>query len=368
MDNILTYLDWRGDITLAEREFNLIDNIILCELAYIDFVGVVPRLGNNDSAGITIQDAYEKIKSHSQGIKVTKRSGPLIAYASLLEKLAASQRFGGAWLSHFVDIYDESRHIQFAAMCIGLDDNTTYIVFRGTDSTIIGWRENFAMSFQAIPAQTEAVRYLEDVMLPDGIYRVGGHSKGGNLAAYAAMMVPDELKDQIIAIYNNDGPGFSKEILAEDEYNKIRSKIQRIVPQYCVIGLLFENDTQRHIVKSRTYGILQHDSMSWAVGKDSIVSAEDLHRRSKPINAAISRWLEGLDTAERKALVDHFFDALGSRGAKYLSDIPRSGIGSFSSVFKALVKMETEAKAASGKLRKTVRKGIRESVQGRLKR
>ncbi|MCL2827350.1 MAG: DUF2974 domain-containing protein [Oscillospiraceae bacterium] len=368
MHNILTYLDWRGDITFAERGFNSVDNLILCELVYIDFMDIVPDISTPGSRSTTIRDAYKKIRSRSEKVTATKGNRFSDVYTSLLEKLAASDRFGGARLSRLVDIYDEIRQMQFAAMCIELDDNTTYIAFRGTDQTIIGWREDFSTSFQLIPAQVEAVRYLEKAMLPDEMYRIGGHSKGGNLAVYAAMMCRDELNPQMIAIYNNDGPGLSKEILVEEKYSQIKNKIQRIVPQFCVIGMLFENDSEKQIVKSDTYGILQHDSMSWVVNRDRFVTVDDLHPDSKTLNTIISEWLEDMDVAERKAFTNHFFHALGASGAKSIFDVPKGGVGSFGSVLMALAKSEKETKVASGKLAKTVRKEIRGRIQEGFKK
>jgi len=361
--NILTYLDWRGDLTFAERAFNDVDNVILCDLAYIDFIGIIPDISAGDSASITICAAYEKMKSSGKEITVTKGKHFAEAYTAFLEKLAESERFAHIKLSNFVDIHDETRQMQFAAMCMDLEDGTNYIAFRGTDQTIVGWREDFSMSFQITQAQLEAVRYLEQVMEPDKKYRIGGHSKGGNLAVYAAMKCSDSLKDQMITIHSNDGIGLSKEILIEEKYAQIRDKIQLIVPEFCVIGMIYENGLKKKIVKSDAHGVLQHAAMSWQVKRDDFLTVDALHPDSGVIHGIITEWLEEMDMIERKILMGHFFDALSAGGAKSLFDIPKGGIGSFGSVLISLARSNKEAKAISDKSAKAVRKAIKERVQ-----
>jgi len=367
MNNILTYLDWRGDITFTERPLNHIDNVILSELAYIDFTGIVPSTPDGGVNGITLKDAYGTMMRQNNDVTVAKISIFPTVYTNLLEKMAGSARFGDAILSYYINMYDAIQNMQFAALCITLDNGVTYIAFRGTDQTIIGWRESFTMSFRVIPAQLAAVEYINDVMKPGNVYYVGGHSKGGSLAVYAAMMCRDELKHNITTIFNNDGPGMSQEMLHEERFALIKPRIVTIIPPFSVIGMLFDNGVDKHVVKSRAIGLMQHDAFSWLLERDAFIAAEGLHPGSGFINATIVEWLEEMNTAEREALVNHVFDALGVRGARYISDIPKSGIGSFSSVILALARFDNEAKVASTKLTRTVRRGILTGVRERLR-
>ena len=56
MANINEYLDWRGDVPFSLDPFNDVDNLILSELAYTDFEGIVPPLGSGES--ISLREAY----------------------------------------------------------------------------------------------------------------------------------------------------------------------------------------------------------------------------------------------------------------------------------------------------------------------
>ena len=43
MANMLDYVDWRGDIPFTQVPLNEVDNLILSQLCYIDFEGIVPH-------------------------------------------------------------------------------------------------------------------------------------------------------------------------------------------------------------------------------------------------------------------------------------------------------------------------------------
>lgn len=359
MGNILSYLDVYGNVTMDKQEFNSIDNVILCEFAYIDFVGIAAT----DNSQITIQEAYKKMMRSGQGVVPTRGSRFISTYTPLMEKLAASKRFQNAKLSNLVDIYDDVKHMQFAAMSIHLDDDSIYIVFRGTDQTIIGWRENFTMTYQVMPAQLEAAAYIDNTIRPNGKYRIGGHSKGGNLALYAAMMCRDDLKEHVIKVYNNDGPGINKEMFDEKRFNLIKDKILFTVPQSCIIGMIYDNGVDKQVIKSSKYGIMQHDTLSWMVEGNSFVPAERLHSDSSSFNAIVIEWLEDMDIIEREALTSHFFGALAVSGAKSLYDIPKGGIGSVGYILRTLIKSKKEAKAATRKLARTVGRNIQKRVR-----
>lgn len=175
MGNINTYLKWRGDLDFTERTFCEADNLALAILSYLDLGQIV----SHDQKEISIQKAYEQY----QALEIPHFTGD-DSYRLMFQYMASSRRFRTAELSYYRTIFDESRSTQFAAVQIRLGDGSRYISFRGTDYSITGWEEDFRMGSEVVPAQREATKYLNEIMDPKGAYRIGGHSKGGNLAIY----------------------------------------------------------------------------------------------------------------------------------------------------------------------------------------
>ncbi len=207
-------------------------------------------------------------------------------------------------MKEFVSIIDEVAEIQFSAVTVELDDETVYIAYRGTDDTLVGWKEDLNMSFMdVVPAQAEALAYLEQVLHKHDYRKVyiGGHSKGGNLAVYAAVHVEDILQSSIVEVFNNDGPGFKDNILSKQQYMNISDRITTLVPQNSVVGLLLEHDETYQVVKSsQSSGIMQHDGFSWEVlGNDFIyLPSLDDHRIS---GMTTKRTLEKMSADQREA-------------------------------------------------------------------
>ena len=207
MANILEYLDWRGDLTLSERPFNEVDNLILAEICYLDFSGFVPA--GFQTQQVTLQAAasayFAAHPETNMGVLVPDQIPVLVEHA------AKTARFGDIRLLGYVNRIDEETQTQFSALTMLLPDGSAYVAFRGTDDTIVGWKEDFNMAFTPeIPAQKYAAEYLRQVSgtLPFRPLLVGGHSKGGNLAVYASVFCGQEVQKRILAVYNNDGPGF----------------------------------------------------------------------------------------------------------------------------------------------------------------
>ena len=211
MADILDYIEWRGDLTFREREFNDVDNLILSLLAYSDFKGIISM--DEGSPPISIAELYSKY------VEAGKNQSELACNPKpVFEKCAKTNRFGNIMVKDYVDIVNQGRQFQFAAMTFQLGDGTVYAAFRGTDNTLVEWREDLNFSFmEATPAQLCAAEYLDIVCeKTNDPVRTGGHSKGGNLAMYAAAFCEDQNKDRIVRVYSNDGPGFN-EIIAENE-------------------------------------------------------------------------------------------------------------------------------------------------------
>ncbi len=324
MSNFLDYLAWRGDLTFEKDPFNSIDALILSTLSYVDFKDVVPGRGEGI---ITIEEASEKFfKIHSEEELAQNKS--FINYApALLKALAGSERFRKAYLLNFVDDTDISREIQFAAVEIDTSDGTSFISFRGTDDTIIGWKEDFNLSYMTVPSENEAALYLKDVTEGrEETVRIGGHSKGGHLAIYAAMTADPEISSRIEKVYSFDGPGFNHEAMESEKFRSVQPKIIKIIPETSIIGRLLENSTAPVVVKSTELGIMQHDPKSWQLEGKRFETCASTDKISDAFDETMSIWLGEMSFDDRKVFVDELFSVFEASGCEYLSTMTKVGV------------------------------------------
>lgn len=320
MSNVFDYLDWRGDITFAELPLNEVDSLILSMVCYIDLDGIVP---DDHSVAVQFLSAAKQYLRRHRGEQAYIGAIVPASVVTLLAKAAKTKRFGNVRLSGYVNIIDEDNQGQFSAMTFALGDGSFYVAFRGTDDTLIGWKENFNMSFmETVPAQAEAVKYLDSAARErsGGIY-VGGHSKGGNLAVYAAVKSTAATKERIIRTYNNDGPGFSASFIESADYQSIKNKIRTLIPESSVVGLLLEHEETYEVVKSSQVGLMQHDASSWEVLGGKFIYLNEVSEESLRIDKTLKGWLAEMDMAQRAEFVDAIYDTLASTNATTLTDI-----------------------------------------------
>ena len=225
MANILDYLDWRGDLTFDQSPFNEVDNLLLSQLVYVDLEGIVPGPESNEK--IRIAEASRIFFATHDEQKILEKVSMTKTAMYVLKKMAESERYKDAMLGGYVNDISIAEQSQFAVVCVYLGDRSLFVAFSGTDDTIVGWRENFNMGYlDATPGQKKAVDYLNSMVgIGQWRVRVGGHSKGGNLSVYASVHCRPIIKHKIIAVYSNDGPGFSKEMVESEAYQEMLSKI-----------------------------------------------------------------------------------------------------------------------------------------------
>lgn len=347
MGNILTYLEWHGNQTFSERAFCEVDNLILSELSYWEFGGIVPSVDSQET--IALKKAAELFYE-----KYPEDDGTSDHPQEMLRLMAASKRYQNVRLSNFMEVQDEKSKTEFSALHIALGDGTTYVAFRGTGDYIWGWRENFSMSFRRMGAQKLAAAYLKKTMADgDMQYRVGGHSKGGNLAVYAAMMCTEEKKKQIKEIYSNDGPGICPVIVDLEKYRQIQPKLIRIVPEFSIIGSLFAHESPTKIVASSASGLGQHVGISWLVEGDAFCEKPMLSTECQFYNHVFDRWISSATIEQRRAFTRDFFNALESGGAKRISELGKSEIDKAKRILFFLMKSKKRTKIAVRKLIKS---------------
>jgi len=323
MATILDYLDWRGDITFSERPFNEVDNLILAELAFLDFQ-YTPE--SCEAESLTLASMIPTAISS----KGTRDMGVLVPdlIPNLAEKVAVSKRFCDVLVPSQVNHIDESISEQFSATTFLLPNEMLYVAFRGTDDTIAGWHEDFNMGIMSeIPSQYSALQYLETIAhkYPNYSIMVGGHSKGGNLAVYASVFCPVEIQNRIIAVYNNDGPGFLNSILETDEHRRIADRITTILPEASVVGMLLEHEAKYKIVPSTYVGLFQHDGFSWQLLGTQFVELPELSDAGKIQQKAIHDFIKGLDMKQRVEFINTFFEILECTDARTLTDLKNGG-------------------------------------------
>ncbi len=306
MADMFDYLIWRGDLGFAQSGPNPVDALIFSGLAYVKF-DLEPNhrpvpLREAACRFFALEDIQSRVRMKND--------------LELLRAAADTERFGNARVCMYRDMLVPEQETQFGAMTFLLDDGSIFVAFRGTDLSLVGWKEDFNMTFQqTIPAQRLALQYVRDVALEYGNpLRLGGHSKGGNLAVFAAARSSPMIQDRILGVFNNDGPGFTGYLMGDPGYLAMVPRIRTFIPQSSVIGMLLEHEEPYTVIRSKTVGLLQHDFYSWEVCGPDFVPVQEITDSSQFIDATIKTWFADMSNQERNQLVDVMFALLGTGG------------------------------------------------------
>ena len=320
MANILDYLDWRGDLTFDQAPFNEVDNLLLSQLVYVDLAGIVP--GPESREKIRVAEASRIFFATHDEQKILEKISMTKTAMYVLKKMAESERYKDALLGGYVNDISIEEQSQFAVLCVYLGDRSLFVAFSGTDDTIGGWRENFNMGYlDATPGQRKAVDYLNRMVgIGQWKVRVGGHSKGGNLAVYASVHCRPIIKRKIISVYSNDGPGFSQEMIDSEAYQEMIPKIRTIIPESSIVGLLLEHEEEFQVVKSTNVGVGQHDAMSWEVLGTHFVYTDKVAEQSLLLDETMKTWLVELDANQREIIVCAVFEILDELNIRTVDD------------------------------------------------
>lgn len=339
MGNIKDYIDWRGDVTLEQSHFNEVDNLILSELAYIDFNNIINKRKMKIEEAL---DSYFEKKTDKEIINELILSQNPIPF---LESLKSSNRFKDLVLFRYENISSKKEEKQFTAISIKLNYNTIYVAFKGTDNTLFGWKEDFNMSFMSeIPSQLEALKYVNKISRKYKNIILGGHSKGGNLAIYAGVRCKKRIKKHIKMIYNNDGPGFLEEFTTTKEYESMFEKIITIIPETSIIGRLLTRKGECKVVKSDGIGIWQHDALSWQVVGDHFVTIDNVNETSNKINKILNDWLVKIDKKERELFINNLFQILDKNKIETVEDLSKLNLTKIPGLVKSFKLLDEESR------------------------
>ncbi len=316
MSGIFDYLKWRGDLTFTQDPPNAVDALIFSGLSYIRFGG---EAESNPEKPLVLKDAAERFFA----LEDCEYRSRVQRDLDLLHAAVQTRRFGNTELCMYRDLLVPEQETQFAAMTFLLDDGSMFLAFRGTDNSLVGWKEDFNMTFQqTIPAQRLALQYTRDVAMEHlRPMHLGGHSKGGNLAVFAAARSSPMIQQRILKVYNHDGPGFTQYLMGDPGYVAMVPRIGTYIPQSSVIGMLLEHEESYTVIRSKSVGLLQHDLYTWDVLGKSFIPVEEITEGSQFLDATIKTWFAEMTNQERGQLVDVMYALLGSGGAENIYDL-----------------------------------------------
>lgn len=310
--DILDYIKWRNDVPFSISPFNDVDNAILSELSYIDLDEFL-----QDNEFITLSELEDRYFEKYDYNDIYENATSTLRAPLLLKGMKNGDRFKNIMAGYFINEVEKEKDKQFSATVYVIDDTLSYVAFRGTDCSIIGWKEDFILSYSTeTEGSKSAVKYLNEVSGKlKGDLIVGGHSKGGNFAVYASVFCDENVKERIIKIYTNDGPGFHEETINMKEYREMVPKMKSILPNSSIIGMLLSNDCVSQVINSNANGIYQHDILSWQVEKDGFEKAE-LSKLGRFVKSALGSWLEKIDEETRESVIETVFSLIEASGSQ----------------------------------------------------
>ncbi len=364
MENLSGYLRWRGDLSFAQSPFNEVDGLIFCYLAYVNLDGIAPE---NPEESITVKEAAEQFFAVRTQEELDADRSLIRNAPYLMKAMAKTRRFEEVLIKNYINKISNVKQLQFSAMEILTGDGCSYVAYRGTDDTIIGWKEDFNLSTGTIPAEKEAAGYLNRIAAySDRSLRVGGHSKGGNLAVYGASECELSIQKRIRQVYNYDGPGFGAEFFERPGIHRIQSKIRRFIPEFSIFGMLLEDTTEPIIIKSSQRGIMQHDGLSWQVEGPAFVRGKGLDAAAKIFSESMETWLAQIDDEQKNLFIDDLFSVLEAPGFETLSELQAGGLYSVRKMWQRLDKLNPQTREKADELIRIMMGHWGELLQGHL--
>ena len=354
MDGLKDYIEWLGGVDFSARPFGEVDAVILCLISYFDLGPAEADLpGEDGQAPFYLRDCLKAIEAGKLKLRIT---GGEDGNLGVFKAAAQSERFGSLVISNYVDRLEPENDLQFSAVTFSFGSEWSFIAFRGTDNTLVGWKEDLKIAYTQTEAQKLALSYAVDAILPDvrpdaaeksrwqsfrkvffrrsaqekqspaRRWYIGGHSKGGNLALFAACQLEGALLDRVERVFNLDGPGFAPEVVDEALLKRIDAKTVRIIPEYSIIGRILENSmSDTRIIKSSNEGFMQHSIASWGVDHGRLAMSELAEPKDRWLNETIKKWVSAMSFDDRVVFIDELFGALEATGAKTMDELAAKG-------------------------------------------
>ncbi len=339
---IIDYLS-KKSASFVDEPFNEVDSLVLSTVAYYRFeCGVLGRTVPSDIVplpvaicGISHVDLYG-------GIWLERMGGDYF-----LQALLASPRFMDLRVGYYVNDISSHFEKQFSAMTFFLPDDTVYIAFRGTDNSLAGWKEDFNLTFmEEVPSQVSARTYLEDISYKYSLpLLVGGHSKGGNLAEYAALTCSDQAFEKVVGVFNHDGPGFAFVPSERLETSAYDAKLFKTVPESSVFGMLMEDRGHYRVVRASGVLFTQHASTHWSVEGDSFVLLDHISPDAEIISATLNNWAKSYEPDKRELFIDAVYDIFCAANVDTLTEFSEKRTSNALAVATAAAKLPSDMRS-----------------------
>ena len=363
MADLFDYLTWRGDLDFSEAAFNEVDCLLLCQIIYLNYSSLVPHdFTGNGPALKNVAQNMQKLKDFKQRSNLGPGLNP--GTMDLFLKAAETQRFGSLRMCAFRNKIDLEKEEQFCAVTFSSQEWNA-VIFRGTDSSIVGWKEDFNLGYlPQVPAQSDATEYLNLAFEElNGKIITGGHSKGGNLALYSATHCKSEYISRILSIYNNDGPGFNSEFFSSERYLAVKGRLHTFVPQLSIVGMLFSHPDEYSVVRSNEKGFGQHDPMSWILNGPFFDLVEKRDNASMFIGQTVNKWIDDLTPGEKEEFIETVFGVLNRADITKVAQMKDNPLKSIGKLIGASAKLSPNTRNAvlhtAGELVKTAMSNIR---------
>ena len=362
MKDIIEYVKETGKSTIEEVPFGEVDSLVLSQFSYLKFDGIVP--GISQVKAISVEDIaqhelVEKLFSDERYAKDNR---------ALFQAMVESERFRHMKLNFYVNMVDTAWEMQFSAVTCLFPNGLIYVAYRGTDESLIGWKEDFNMGFLTpVPAQEKAVQYLNRVSeYLAGGFMVGGHSKGGNLAVYSAMKCKPSVSDRIVKIYSHDGPGFREEILQSGEYEKISDRVCKLLPHSSIVGMLLQQQEKYEVVECRSVGLFQHNPYNWIVEDSKFKQVKEIDAGTRILDDGLNKWAASLDKEQLQEIVEALYQVINATEATTLLELTRDWKKSAAAMTTAIKDMDQETKKMIKLVVKALFKQLNETVKEEL--
>lgn len=337
MANLKEYIKHYGDLSFEETPFNDVDSMIFTQIVYADFKKIIP---SNPNEYILFSDAARLfLRKYDSGKKVPRF---LKEVYELLDRIKESKRYANIRVYNYVKMVDQEK--QFCAVTLRFDGKV-YVAFEGTDTSIIGWKEDFMLTNTfPVPAQRFAIQYLNDTIhFWDKSIYVGGHSKGGNLAITSSMLANPMVRMKIKGVYNFDGPGFRKKEFESSAYRRIEQKLKMFVPEDSTVGMLLLHTNRYYVVKSMASGLWQHDPFSWECFGGVFIQGSQTSR-SKSLEKSNVDFIGSLNDEERGRIIEIIFSVFHKLGITDTSQIKIPKLNQAIAFVKELTSIDGETR------------------------
>lgn len=344
MDTLYDHVLWMRDVPFSAYPLCEADALVLCMLSYYDFA---PMFREDEAEEITLRDCGRLIREDLVKVHLVGKDR---GFTQLLQAAVDSRRYGELRLSDYCDEFRQDPPLQFSAVCFHGED-FSFLAYRGTDNSLAGWKEDFMISFTVTEAQELARQYAERVIDVERTWYIGGHSKGGNLALYAACWLPEGDWSNVRRVFLLDGPGLCGEVMDTEIIRRIDARTTRILPAFSVIGELFAPEiSDTRIVRSSGSALMQHSLDTWGIDHGRLFLAPEENPRARWINALLAAWIGGISQEDRVVFVDELFLALSADGAQTLEDIEAKGVDGFEAILLKLLASSDVTKKTIGDL------------------